>query len=78
MRIPHFRMFLNALRSAIVIVAGFIAHEILVDIESEWNALEENKKMYNFAKSRFYKLIIIFCIDLLLLYMVFFAFKTEL
>lgn len=78
MYIPHFRMFLNALRTAIIIVAGFIAHEILVDIEEEWNKLEKNKETFNFVKSRFYKLFIIFLIDLLILYIAFLIFKIEL
>lgn len=78
MHIPHFRMFLNALRTAILIVAGFIAHEILVEMEAEWNKLEKNNEMYNFTKSRFYKLFIIFLIDLSLLYIALLLFKIEL
>lgn len=77
MRVNHLRMFLNALRTSIIIVSAFIAYEILVELEKIWNKLYSNKK-HNFVKRKLYKLFIIFMIDLILLYVYFFMFKIEL
>ena len=78
MKANHLRMFLNALRTALIIVAGFIAYEILVELEILWNKKNPENKTYHFINRKLYKLIIIFIIDLLLLYLVFYAFKIEL
>jgi hypothetical protein len=74
----HLRMFLNALRTAILIVSGFIAYEILVELEILWNKKNPSKKAKHFMYHKLYKLIIIFLIDLLVLYLVFYTFKIEL
>jgi hypothetical protein len=78
MKANHLRMFLNALRTALVIVAGFIAYEILLELEILWNKIKPENKTYHFINRKLYKLIIIFIIDLLLLYLVFYGFKIEL
>ena len=77
MAVNHLRMFLNALRTSLIIVAGFIAYEILIELEKIWNHIYPNKT-YNLAKRKLFKLLIIFLIDLILLYIVFFTFKIEL
>lgn len=77
MQVNHLRMFLNALRTAIVIVSGFIAYEILLELEKQWYMHYPNK-YYNFSKRKLFKLIIIFLIDLILLYVLFYIFKIEL
>jgi uncharacterized membrane protein len=74
----HLRMFLNALRTAILIVSGFIAYEILVELEILWNKKNPSNKAKHFMYHKLYKLIIIFLIDLLVLYLVFYTFKIEL
>lgn len=78
MKVNHLRMFLNALRTAIIIVSGFIAYEILLELEIIWNKKNPANKLYHFMHRQLYKLIIIFVIDLLLLYFVFYKFKIEL
>lgn len=69
-------MFLSALRTAIIVVSGFIAYEILLELEKIWN-LNYPDKYYNFAKHKIAKLTLIFLIDLILLYMLFYIFKIE-
>jgi len=78
MKANHFRMFLNALRTALIIVAGFIAYEILLELEILWNKKNPGNKTYHFINRQLYKLIIIFTLDLILLYFVFYTFKIEL
>jgi hypothetical protein len=78
MKVNHLRMFLNALRTAIIIVSGFIAYEILVELEIIWNKKNPGNETRHFIHRQLYKLIIIFTIDLLLLYFVFYKFKIEL
>lgn len=74
----HLRMFLNALRTALIIVSGFIAYEILLKLEILWNKKNPGNETFHFIHRKLYKLIIIFIVDLLLLYLVFYAFKIEL
>lgn len=70
MKINHFRIFLHALRSALLIVAGFIAYEILIQFEKELNL--------NFGEKKLYKLVFIFLFDLCILYGAYLAFNIEL
>jgi hypothetical protein len=77
MKVNHLRMFLNALRTSLIIVASFIAYEILLELGKIWNQFYPNKR-HNFVKRKLYKLFIIFTIDLILLYIFFFTFKIEL
>ena len=75
--INHFRMFLSALRTAIIVVSGFIAYEILLEMEKGWNILYPHKQ-FNFAKRKFLKLFLIFLIDLILIYSSLLIFNIEL
>ena len=77
MRINHFRMFLNALRTAIIVVSGFIAYEILLEMERAWNIIYPNKT-FNFTKRKLLKLFLIFLIDLFLIYSALLIFNVEL
>jgi len=77
MRVNHLRMFLNAFRTSLIIVAGFLAYEILVKVEKLWNKIYPNK-LYNLTKRKLLKLSIIFIVDLILLYIVFYMFEIEL
>ncbi len=77
MKPNHFRIFLHAFRTAVLIVAGFIVYEILLRLEKMWNRLYPNAHMYNFAKRKTYKFITIFLIDLLILYLFVYAFNIE-
>lgn len=76
MKVNHLRIFLHALRTAIIIVAGFIAYDVLKELEKIWNIAHPNKQ-YNFSKKQFYKLTIIFTIDLVLLYLFVYILRVE-
>ena len=74
MKPNHFRIFLHALRTGLLIVAGFIIYDILMKLEKTWNT-DYSNKIHNFAKRKIYKFIMIFLIDLMLLYIFFYVFK---
>jgi hypothetical protein len=78
MRANHLYIFLNALRTACLIVAGVVAYDILKEIELLYYKENPNNKTFHFVKHKFYNLLIIFILDLLLLYFVLFAFNIEL
>ena len=78
MRVNHVYMFLNALRTACLIVAGFVAYDILKELEVILNKENPNNKNFHFVKHKFINLLIIFILDLSLLYFVLFAFNVEL
>jgi hypothetical protein len=75
--INHFRVFLNAIRTTIIVVSGFIAYEILLEMEKAWNILYPHKT-YNFTKRKLLKLFLIFLIDLFLIYSALLFFNVEL
>jgi hypothetical protein len=60
----HYHHFLNALRTALIFVAGFLSYEILKIIAEEWDVSETNK----IAHRKLYNFIIIFIFDLVILY----------
>ena len=70
MKINHNRALLHALRSALLIVAGFIAYEALLELQKYYNLGTHQKKIY--------KLLFIFTIDLAIIYGVYFLFDIEL
>ncbi len=76
MKPNHVRIFLHAVRTALLIIAGFIVYEILLEMEKTWNNIYPNKT-YNFAKRKSYKFVTIFLIDLLILYMFVYIFNIE-
>jgi hypothetical protein len=71
-KLKHSHIILNALRTAILFVTGFIAYEILIELEKLWNLEHPNNEIYNFHKRKLYKFFIVFMIDLVLLYFLFF------
>jgi hypothetical protein len=75
--INHFRMFLSALRTAIIVVSGFIAYEILVEFQKMMNVIYPNSD-FNFTKRKLLKLFLIFLIDLFLIYSALLFFNIEL
>jgi len=68
MKINHTRIFTHALRTALLFVAGFVIYEILVRLEKMLNLANPENQLYNFHKRKTLKLILIFIIDLLILY----------
>lgn len=75
--INHFRMFLSALRTAIIVVSGFIAYEILLETQKAWNILYPHNTL-DFTKRKLLKLFLIFLIDLFLIYSALLIFNVEL
>ncbi len=75
--INHFRMFLSALRTAIIVVSGFIAYEILLEFQKMMNVIYPNAE-FNFTKRKLLKLFLIFLIDLFLIYSALLFFNIEL
>lgn len=75
--INHFRMFLSALRTAIIVVSGFIAYEMLIEMQKAWNILYPHNTL-NFTKKKLLKLFLIFLIDLFLIYSALLIFNIEL
>jgi hypothetical protein len=75
--INHFRMFLSAIRTAIIVVSGFIAYEILVEMQKTWNILYPHNTL-NFTKRKLLKLFLIFLIDLFIIYFSLLVFNIEL
>lgn len=76
--IIHHKFFLNALRTALIFIAGFLSYELLKIIENEWNNSHPQNKLIHFSKRKFYHFIIIFIIDLLLLYCIALLFNVHL
>lgn len=76
--INHSRIFLSALRTAIIFVAGFIIYEILVRLEKIWNKLNPENTLYHFYTRKSIKFLLILIIDLLILYSLVIAFNIEL
>jgi len=61
------RIFLEALRTAVIFVSGFLIYEFLLELEKKWNEMYPNNHMYHFHKRNSIKFIFIFIIDLLIL-----------
>lgn len=68
MKINHKRMFVHALRTALLFVAGFLIYEILISLEKIWNKANQENKLYYFYEKHIFRLILIFIMDLLILY----------
>ena len=77
-KIHHSKFFLNALRSALLFIAGFLTYEILKTLESEWNKTHENREVIHFAQRKSYHFLAIFLLDLFILYIVAVLFKVHL
>ena len=60
-------IFLEAFRTAIIFVSGFLIYELLLESEKKWNELEPLHKIYHFYKRNSIKFLIIFLIDFTIL-----------
>jgi len=69
-KIQHFNFFLNALRTALIFIAGFISYELLKIVENEWNKTHPNNEVKHFAHRKVYHFVIIFIFDLFILYLI--------
>ena len=77
-KIQHFNFFLNALRTALIFIAGFLSYELLKIVEGEWNKTHPNNELRHFAHRKLYHFIIIFIIDLFILYLIALLFDVHL
>ena len=77
-KIQHHAFFLNALRTALIFIAGFLSYELLKILESEWNYIHPGNELRNFAHRKIYHFIIIFIIDLIVLYSIALLFDVHL
>ena len=64
----HLELFLKALRTSIIFIAGFLAYDWLKQLEVKWNKTHPNNETLHFAHRKIYHLIIIFIVDLIILY----------
>jgi hypothetical protein len=76
--ISHHVFFLNALRTALIFIAGFLTYELLKIIESKWNKMYPNNEFSHFAHRKAYHFIIIFLFDLVILYLIALLFGVHL
>jgi hypothetical protein len=77
-KIHHSKFFLDALRSALLFIAGFLTYDIFKTLEAEWNKSHENREIIHFAQRKSYHFIAIFLLDLFILYIVALLFKVHL
>jgi len=74
----HKHIFFHSLRTAIIFVAGFIIYDILVKLEKEWNKAHPSRRAYHFSKRNIIKFLMIFIIDMVLLYILYLVFGIDL
>ena len=68
-KIIHHAFFLNAFRTALIFITSILIYEILKTLERKWNETHPNNAISHFAQRKTYHFIIIFIIDLLILYL---------
>jgi uncharacterized membrane protein YidH (DUF202 family) len=76
-KINHTRLFLHALRTALLFVAGFFIYEILVALEKIWNENVPENSLQHFHQRKGIKFVIILIIDLIILYGLFVIFDID-
>jgi hypothetical protein len=76
--IKHHEFFLNSLRTAVIFIAGLLTYEILKMIEYEWNKTHPGHELFHFAKRKTFHFIVIFLVDLILLYLLALLFDVHL
>jgi hypothetical protein len=76
--INHTYFYLNALRTALIFIFGLLTYEIIKEIEIEWNKIHPNNELYHLSKRKVYHFILIFFIDLIILYLIAILFKIQL
>jgi hypothetical protein len=76
--INYKRIFLNAARSALLILFSFFIYELLTELEKKWNHQKPNNELYHSQKRHLYKFTIIFISDLIILYLICLIFKVNL
>ena len=77
-KIIHHVFVLHALRTSLIFIAGFLTYELLKTLEIKWNKSHPNNKLIHFAHRKLYHFVVIFIIDLILLYSIALLFDIHL
>jgi hypothetical protein len=77
-KFQHHVFFLIALRTALIFIAGFLSYEMLKMVESEWNQTHPGNELSHIAHRKLYHFIIIFLIDLFIIYSIALLFDVHL
>lgn len=77
-KINHSKFFFHALRSALLVIVGFLTYELLKILESEWNKKHPSYEITHFAQRKTFHFIIIFIADLFILYLIALLFNIHL
>jgi len=77
-KINHGSFFLNSLRTALIFIVGFLTYELLKIVEKRWNKLYPNNEFSHFAHRKKYHFLIIFIVDLIILYSIALLFDVHL
>ena len=70
--INHTIILLKALRTALVFISAFIIYDFLNELEKIWDLEEGHNETVHFFKKKIIKFVLIFVIDLTLLYFAYF------
>lgn len=73
----HRKNIINAFRTALIALTGFIIYEILIELEKIWNYTMPSNEHYHFHKRRILHFLGIFLIDLFLIYLIFYVFNIQ-
>jgi len=68
-KIVHHVFFLHALRTSLIVIAGFLTYEILKEIENKWNKLYPNNELSHLCHRKACHFVIILIFDLIILYL---------
>jgi uncharacterized membrane protein YidH (DUF202 family) len=66
-KIHHKHIFLKALRTALLFISGFIVYELAMELE------DQNQSRLKTIRTKLLKFVIIFTLDILILYALYFA-----
>jgi hypothetical protein len=78
MKILHYKIFFHAFRTALIFIAGFLSYDLLKFLEDEWNKSHPDNQIVHLAKRKSYHFLIIFLIDIFLLYLIALSFNIHL
>jgi hypothetical protein len=76
--LTHKKIFLYSLRTALLIVAGFFVYDILKEFENDWNKTHPENKLNNLAQNKIIHFIVMFLIDVIILYLIVLLIKNTL
>jgi len=77
-KINHHIFFIRALRTSLIFIAGFLSYELLKAIEYEWNKTHPGNEVYHLTQRKTYLFIIMFVVDLIILYLILILFNVNL